>query len=324
MSDLWVEKYRPQKLSEIRGQTFVVERLQHFVTTKSLPHCLFTGPAGCGKTTAALAIANEMFENQWHSNFLELNASDERGIDTIRNKVKDFARTVPINGLFKIIYLDEADSLTKDAQHALRRTMENYSHVCRFLLACNYAGKIIAPIQSRTAVFRFSKLSENDVVQQLHEIAQKERLSIDDEALHAICNVSEGDLRKAITLLQTAATTTHITQDHIFSVAHQSDPHAVKTMIELAWLGNFPESRQRLRSFLYDQGLSGEDIIKQMHETIYGLSLPDLQKLELFELLGEYEFRLTEGSNPQIQLEALLAQITRKGNIFKTAKKSDL
>lgn len=309
IQEIWTEKYRPKLLSEIVGQKHVIPRLEAFVRGKSLPHCMFTGPAGCGKTTTALCIAREFYENSWHSNFLELNASDERGIDTIRVKVKDFARTVPLSGMFKIIYLDEADSLTKDAQHALRRTMEKYSETARFILACNYSSRIIAPIQSRAAIFRFSQLSEEEITGFLEKIAENENLAVDKDAYKTIVYISEGDMRKAINILQTASILNKkITEDVIFSVTSRADPHAVKKMILTALEGDFRAARKELLSLMMEKGLAGEDIIKEIHSQVLELNVPDARKIQLIEKVGEYEFRLTEGSNARIQLEALLAQ----------------
>jgi len=147
---VWTEKYRPQTFEDVKGQDDVISRLRAFTKGDSMPHLLFSGPAGVGKTTCALVIAKTMYGEHWRDNVLELNASDERGIDVVRTKVKDFARTMAIKDVpFKIIYLDEADHLTKEAQAALRRTMEDYSSGTRFILSCNYASKIISPIQSR-------------------------------------------------------------------------------------------------------------------------------------------------------------------------------
>ena len=178
---MWTEKYRPATFTELRGHSDIVQRISAFVEQKNMPHLLFSGPAGVGKTSLSLVIARALYGDDWKQNFLELNASDERGIDVVREKVKEFARQPAVDtaGLFRIVYLDEADALTKDAQHALRRTMENYSHICRFILAVNYSGKIIPPIQSRTAVFRFSSLKEDDVISYLKIIAKAEKLKID-------------------------------------------------------------------------------------------------------------------------------------------------
>lgn len=311
---IWTEKYRPQSLKDIVGQKSITEKLSAFVEKKSLPHCLFAGPAGIGKTTAALALANEFFKNQWHSNFLELNSSDERGIDTIRVKVKDFARTMPISGSFKIVYLDEADSLTKDAQHALRRTMETYAGACRFILSVNYSGKIIPPIQSRCAVFRFSALKKDDIINSLREIAEKEQLSLEEKAYDAIFATSEGDMRKAINILQMAAASdTKITEKLVYETTNAADPSIVNKMLATAVNGDFKGARLLLHDLLYQRGLAGEDIIRELHRQIFALDIDDHKKLELIERTGEYEFRITEGANPLIQIESLLAQASLIG-----------
>ena len=177
MQELWTEKYRPKTLPDLVGQTHIIERLKAYATTKNVPHLIFAGPPGTGKTTAALALAHEIFgEHHWVQNFHELNASDERGIGIIRGKIKDFARTAPIGATFKIIFLDEADSLTQEAQAALRRTIEKYTHICRFILSVNYSSKIIEPIQSRCAVFRFKPLTGDDVKNYIRKIDTKEHL----------------------------------------------------------------------------------------------------------------------------------------------------
>jgi len=308
--DLWTEKYRPKKLKDMIGQEHIVERLNAFVKNNSLPHCLFSGPAGVGKTTAALCIAHELFGNDWQNNFLELNASDERGIDTVRTKIKDFARTVPLGEKkFKIIYLDEADSLTTDAQQALRRMMENYTNTCRFILACNYSSKIIPPIQSRTAVFRFSSLPKEKIENYINMIAENENIKIEKDAVDAIIYISEGDMRKAINILQTVSSLgKKITEDVVYSSTSRADPESVKKMINFAIGGKFQKAREMLLQIMIEQGLSGEDIVKEIHKQIMGLDISDEKKVALFEKTGECEFRITEGSNAIIQLEALLAQ----------------
>ncbi len=310
IEEIWTEKYRPKKLDEIIGQEHVTKRLEAFVEKKSLPHCLFTGPAGVGKTTAAVCIARASFGNQWSGNFLELNSSDERGIETIRVKVKDFARTLSMSGGFKIIYLDEADALTRDAQHALRRTMEKYTDTARFILSCNYSSKIIDPIQSRTAVFRFSSLKEEEIRKYLEKIAENEKLDIDEDALDALIYVSEGDMRKATNIIQTAAIDgSKITKDVVFSVTSGADPDAVKKMIRNALSGDFKEARKLLLDMMTEKGMSGEDIIRGIHRQVINEDMDEKKRMALLEKVGEYEFRITEGSNSRIQLEALLAQM---------------
>ena len=308
--EIWTEKYRPKNLNEMIGHEKIIETLKGFIKKDSISHLLFSGPAGIGKTTAALCIARELFKNQWKNNFLELNASDERGIDTIRTKIKEFARTKPIKEKFKIIYLDEADALTKDAQQALRRIMESYSKTCRFILACNYSSKIIDPIQSRCAIFRFSKLSEKEIEKQITKIAKAEKIDLDKSAIKAIIDISEGDMRKAINILQASSMKGKITSKIVYGIVGYAEPEEIKKMIDLAMKKKFKESREILLNLMYKEGLSGEGIIKQIHREIANMKLDDWIKIEILKFLSEYEFRITEGANEQIQVEAFLAELS--------------
>jgi replication factor C small subunit len=276
---------------------------------------MFAGPAGTGKTTSALALARELFGESWRDNFVELNASDERGIDVVRGKIKEFARTSPLGGSsFKIIFLDEADALTNDAQAALRRTMERYSVNCRFILSCNYSSKIIEPIQSRCAVFRFRPLKAEEVKKYLRRIADKEGLKITDEALDALVHVGEGDMRKAVNSLQVvAAAEREVTLEVVYQTTGNARPEEVVNMLETALKGNFVEARAILDEIMLNYGLSGEDIIRQIHKSFFDLSIPDVEKVRLIDKTGEVEFRLVEGSNERIQLEALLAYLVLVG-----------
>ncbi len=309
-SQIWTEKYRPKKLDEIVGQPHIVARLKAFVAEGSIPHMLFAGPPGVGKTTAAICLARELFGERWRENYLELNASDERGIDVIRSKVKDFARTKPIGGAFKIIFLDEADALTKDAQQALRRTMEAFSNTCRFILSCNYPSKIIEPIQSRTVVFRFKPLTDEDIKEMLRRIAKNEGLVVDEDALDAIAEIAEGDARHAINLLQAAAATDeHVTKEDVYEAAARAKPEEVALVLDLALKGKFEQARAKLQEIM-SKGVSGDLVIKELHKQI--VKHPELsgaEKAKLIDLLGEYDFRILEGANEFIQLDALLAHI---------------
>jgi len=307
---LWVEKYRPQVLNDVFGQTSIVKRLKSFVKNKNLPHLLFSGPAGTGKTTSAMCIARELYSDNWQMNFMETNASDERGIDVVRGKIKDFARTMPLGDVnFKVILLDEADSLTKDAQHALRRTMEKYATTCRFILDCNYSSKIIDPIQSRCAVFRFKPLTEPSVIEYLKEVSEKEGLKSEGNALSAVYQVSQGDLRKALNILQSCGSVSKtINESLVFEVASYAQPKELEKVVTLALKGSFSQARSLLFDVMLKYGLSGIDAIKQIQSIIMTLKTDDKLKVRLLDRVGEYEFRMVEGSDEFLQLDALLAQ----------------
>ncbi len=277
MSEIWTEKYRPKNFSEILGHDGIVKSVSAFVKQKNMPHLLLVGPAGVGKTSLALVVARALFGDDWHQNFLELNASDERGIDVIRIKVKDFARTRSIGNVpFKIIYLDECDALTKEAQQALRRTMENYTQTCRFILSANYSSKIIEPIQSRCAVFRFRPLEKKDVFDFIERIAKQEKLKIDDAAKNALYEISEGDCRRLVNALQSATSiSSNINEDSIFLVASFVKPKEIKGILLLALSGKFVEARDSLLNAMLNHGLSGIDIIKQIQKELINLEIDE-------------------------------------------------
>lgn len=311
----WIEKYRPHKLADVIGHEAVVKRLQGFVKTKNLPHLLLAGPAGVGKTACVLAMAREFYGEDLNSCFLELNASDERGIDVVRGKVKDFARTLPLSDVpFKIILLDEADALTQDAQQALRRTMEQFSSNTRFVLNANYSSRIIEPIQSRCAVFRFPRLGSEEIKRVAENIVKSEGLKLDEKALEAVVYVADGDARKAINCLQGAsAFGEKITESEIFKIASRARPKQVAEMVKLALKGKFMEARELLDELMISYGLSGEDVISQIYREVVSLDVSDEQKVALVEKIGEFDFRLSEGADERIQIEALLAQIMLTG-----------
>jgi replication factor C small subunit len=315
MKEIWIEKYRPANLSEVVGQREVTSRLKTYVSTGNMPHLLFAGPPGTGKTTCAIALSRELFGDDWKTNFHELNASDERGIDIVRGKIKEFARTAPMGMKgFKIIFLDEADALTVDAQSALRRTMERYASTCRFILSCNYSSKIIEPIQSRCAVFRFRPLNEADVKKYISSIAKLESITIKEDGLGALVYVSQGDLRRAVNSLQVAASLSlKVDADTVYQAASTARPEMVKELIETCINGDFMKGRALLDELLISQGLSGEDIIRQIHKSLIDLPIKDALKIELIDRVGETEFRLVEGSNDRIQLESLLAHFALAG-----------
>lgn len=309
-SEIWTEKYRPEELDDIVNHEKIVSRLKAFVNDNSIPHLLFTGPAGTGKSASALAISKELFGEKWKGNTLELNASDTRGIDVIRNQVKDFARSKSVGDVpFKIIILDEADALTPEAQQALRRTMENYTDTARFVMICNYSSKIIDPIRSRCSIFRFPRLSKDDAKNLLRRICEEEGLDYVEEGLDAIFSVTRGDLRKSINLLQSVGVLDkEVTEEMVYEVSVEAKPQVIGKMLEKVIDGDFMDARDQLQTLLLEKGISGLTIIKEIHRQVYELDIPEKKKVELVEKIGEYEFRIDEGADEQIQLEALLAQ----------------
>ncbi|MFH1779920.1 MAG: replication factor C small subunit [Candidatus Micrarchaeota archaeon] len=311
----WIEKYRPKKLGEIIGHEYITARLNNCIKKNNLPHMMFAGRAGIGKTTAALALAQELYGEHYRESFLEMNASDERKIDDVRTKVKDFARTIPISGVsFKIIFLDEADALTPDAQNALRRTMEQYSKITRFILSCNYSSRIIEPIQSRCAIFRFSPLTDENVEKIIERVVSGEKVIIDDDATKAVIYLSEGDARKAINILQGAAGIgKKITEEIVYQVSSRARPKEISEMVSLALNGKFTEARNHLNKLMIDYAMSGEDVISQIYREVIKLDVDDETKVKLVDRVGEYDFRMSEGTDERIQLEALLAQIMLAG-----------
>jgi replication factor C small subunit len=314
---MWTEKYRPKTLDELKGHEDIILRLKGFVQRRNLPHLLLAGPPGTGKTTALLALANDLFgSNNVARNLLEMNASDDRGIDAIRTKVKEFARTASYGGVpFKIICLDEADSLTSAAQHALRRTMERYVKTSRFALICNYSSKIIEPIQSRCAIFRFKPLDEKSMKEFLIHICDNENLVYDKEGIDTVLYISEGDLRKAINILQsTAASGKSIERVTVLQTVGHADPERIREMLNHALKGDFNKAREILQHLILEYGLSGTDVTYQIYREIPLLSLPDLQKLSITEFLAEVDFRISEGASSNIQLSAFLAKLVKDGN----------
>jgi replication factor C small subunit len=311
---MWTEKYRPQKLEEIVDQKEIIKGITNLVRNADLPHMLFSGPAGVGKTTAALCITKEILGDEWRKNTLELNASDERGIKMVRERVKEFAASVKLAtdrdfGKPKIIILDEADEMTSEAQTALRRIIEDSARTTRFIIICNYLSQIIEPIQSRCVVFRFTRLPKDEVIRHLKEICGEEKAKYDEKALDEIYESTGGDLRHSINVVQAAAGMGTVNAANVAVAIGLSGRTKVGEVLKLALAGKFNEARAKLLELTQVYGMSETDFMKYASQEAYEIKLerPD----EFAALMAEYDYRLASGAHPEIQLAALLAQLGR-------------
>ena len=314
----WVEKYRPREISDIAHQEEVVETLRRAVSSGNLPHLLFYGPAGSGKTSAVLALANELFGSHKDAKrVLELNASDERGIDVVRNKIKKFAQTAVVQDQssalkqmgplpnFKLIILDEADSMTDAAQTALRRTIEDYSHITRFCLICNYVSRIIDPIASRCAKFRFRPLPSSAVVPRLLAVARAEAVALSEDVAAAVARISGGDLRKAIMYLQSASAlySEALTPDHITEISGFAPPQVIEELGAIIRRQQF-EALQACVEGILLEGYPATQILSQLfdHLLLAEPSLSSPQLARLAQNLAVADARLTDGADESLQL----------------------
>ncbi len=309
---MWVEKYRPQKLSDVVNQTEIIGSLEALIKDPTdMPHLLFSGSAGVGKTTAALCIARQVLGEYVRDYTLELNASDERGIGMVREKVKKFSRYAGMVDVpFKIIILDEADEMTSDAQTALRRIIEDTAKYCRFILIANNISKIIDPIQSRCATFKFTSIPEEDVISHLEKIAKKEKTKADKKGLKAIYEYSEGDLRYAINLMQATASLGAITEDHVKASAGLTKTTDVDAVLKLALGGKIPDAREKMIELIKVYGMSESDFLKYLNSAVFKTKHQKLS--DILQVIAKYDYRILVGANPEIQLSALLAEL---GNI---------
>ncbi len=314
--EMWAEKYRPKHLAEMVDQKEIVERLKSFAKAHNVPHCIFAGPPGTGKTTAALCLTRDLYGETYREHLMELNASDERGIDVVRETIKTFARSRSVGEIpFKIMILDEADNMTTDAQQALRRTMEKYTESCRFVMCANYSGKIIEPIQSRCAPFRFSFLPKEEHDKYVCGVAQKENVNLLPDGLEAIYEVCGGDMRRAMNTLQSAASMNQpVGTKLVYSVTGRANPMDVEKMLMTAINGGFHEARKQLRDMLQKYGVAGSDVVRQIHSELFkSKEIPETLKVRVADYLGEVDFRIMEGSDDEVQLSALLAKLVEAG-----------
>jgi len=311
---MWVEKYRPQKISELVNQKEIIGSINSMLKNQAeLPHLLFSGSAGVGKTTAALCVSREILGEHWRDYTLELNASDERGINMVRERVKKFSRFAGLDTEipFKIIILDEADEMTTDAQTALRRIIEDTAKICRFILIANNLSKIIEPIQSRCVVFKFTKISTKEILSQLKSISKKEKIKADEKGLNIISDYTEGDLRHAINILQAAASSGSVTESTVKSVVGLTKTKDVQDVLKLALNGKISEAREKMIELIKVYGMSESDFLKYITRAVFSSKSNNLEVM--LEIIAKYDYRVLVGANPEIQLSALLAELAKVG-----------
>lgn len=320
----WVEKYRPKTVDDVVEQTEIVSVLKQVLAGADLPHFLFYGPPGTGKTSTILAAARELFGTAFKDRILELNASDDRGIQVIRDKVKNFAQltasSVRPDGSpcppYKIVILDEADSMTGAAQAALRRTMEKETKTTRFCLICNYVSSIIEPLTSRCMKFRFKPLGTYVIKSRLEMICKEEGVNCDMNAISKIVDISEGDLRQAITVMQSCARLKgkdKITEDDIVEISNLVPEGLVFDLIESCKENVYEKIQIRVTKIIYE-AYPLSQIVTQIHKYITSSnSLTDVQKAKISEHIAECSSRLQRGASEYTQLLHLCCSM---GNIL--------
>jgi replication factor C small subunit len=312
---MWVEKYRPKTLSAIVGQKEIIGSLEALIKDPTdMPHLMFSGSAGVGKTTTALCLSREILKKNYNLNsVLELNASDERGIDMVREKVKKFSKWSGFADIpFKIIILDEADEMTSAAQTALRRTIEDAAKICRFILIANNVSKIIEPLQSRCAAFKFTTVSEEDVITRLEEIAKKEKVKADKKGLKEIYEYTEGDLRHAINLMQATASLGGITEENVKASAGLTKTSDVDEVLKIALSGKVTEAREKMIELIKVYGMSESDFLKYINSAVFKSKHTNLS--DILQVIAKYDYRILVGANSEIQLSAMLAELAKIEN----------
>lgn len=308
---VWTERHRPDTLDDIIGQEEQVDRLKKWINDESMPHILMHGPAGTGKTASAVAFAKDKYGDDWRSNLIEMNASDDRGIDVVRDKIKTFAQQSPSGNYdFKIIYLDESDNLTSDAQAALRRTMEQYSDQTRFFLSCNYPNKLIDPIQSRCTPLPFRRLDDNEIEQLLEKILQEEGIEYELTDVAEIVEYVEGDARRAVHTLQTSVEDGQLTTGVVDIVGGQVNKDVVEQIVSLSIAGEIDKAQSMVVTEVIPKVTDYSQFTQSLMRSLQDADdLPDDVRFYALSQLGEVERNIIEGCNPHVQINSFLAKL---------------
>ncbi|BFG19043.1 hypothetical protein CerSpe_053160 [Prunus speciosa] len=326
----WVEKYRPQSLADVAAHRDIVDTIDRLTSENRLPHLLLYGPPGTGKTSTILAVARKLYGAQYHNMILELNASDDRGIDVVRQQIQDFASTQSFSfggdsakSSVKLVLLDEADAMTKDAQFALRRVIEKYTRNTRFSLICNHVNKIIPALQSRCTRFRFAPLEEFHVSERLKHVIETEGLDVSESGLAAVVRLSNGDMRKALNILQSThmASQQQITEEAVYLCTGNPLPKDIEQISY--WLLNesFAESFKRISDMKTTKGLALIDIVREVTMFVFKIKMPPDVRVQLINDLADIEYRLTFGCNDRLQLGSLVASFTTARSALVSAAK---
>lgn len=310
MPDIWLEKYRPIVFEDVVGNRGAVEILKSHAAQGTFPHLLLSGPPGCGKTTVVHCLAREHLGEFYEQGCMELNASDDRGIDVVREKIKGFAQqkvTLP-DGKLKVIILDEADSMTNAAQQAMRRTMENYGKSTRFALACNISSKIIEPIQSRCAILRFGRIADEEISKRLKLVLDKEGAPYDQSGIDALIFSAEGDMRNVLNGAQSTFNAFgKISHEEVFRMNDQPQPAKVKATLEGSLKKDWQAAFGPLHE-IYKQGYSSSDIISTFARVAKHMDAPENIKLEWLKEIGLVHMRVNSGANGLLQLDAMVCK----------------
>ena len=307
---LWVERYRPETLDDIIGNDQIIKQMRSFLDNSECPNILFAGPQGTGKTAIVQAFAKELYGDTWRNNVLEMNASDERGIDTVRERIKKFARQGTTGDYdFSIIFLDEVDSMTKDAQAAMRRVMEDYSDNTRFFMSCNYPNKLIPPLQSRCAIFRVDPLQDEDIEHLIREVMLQEGIEEEGEAVDLLVDYASGDARKAINSLQAATVDGELTEQGVEAVSSVVSYDQVNEIITKAEGGDLDRAMEMVDNEVLKEGVSEQAFLDAALSVIKKLDVPNDARVKMIDQLAEADWRIMQGANPHVQIHALISKI---------------